>query len=102
MTESSDVLILIKLYGPSDYFCSTLLSINPTKLNKTGILHFCVPPLGRISDLKQYRNLTFICCVCSCKFEFWIWHATCFEFDSSVLFRLLFLRHHTQWIRAYI
>jgi hypothetical protein len=37
-----------------------------------------------------------------CKFEFWIQHATCFGFDSSVLSQLLFLRHYKQWIRAYI
>jgi hypothetical protein len=60
MTESSDVLIRLKLYGPSDYFCTTVLPRNPAKLNKTGILHLCVLLLGRISDRKQYRNLAFI------------------------------------------
>jgi len=58
MTESSDVLIRIKLGGPSDYFCSTVPPVNPAKLYKTGILHFCVLLLGRISERIKYRNLT--------------------------------------------
>lgn len=66
MTESSDVLIRIKLYGPSDYFCSTVLLRNPAKIkqkrvsyisafccsvesqieNNTGILHLYVAAVG--------------------------------------------------------
>jgi hypothetical protein len=64
MTESSDVLIRIKLYDSFDYFCSTVLPRNPAKLkgvsyisgfccsvefqieNNTGILHLHVAAVG--------------------------------------------------------